>query len=224
MPDAYLDQLRPEDRAKKYNFGSLDPLTPHTIVLTESGVIRGFATTVPAQDVYMPDYGELCALYVDPDHWGRGMGVALVSAAQSERSLKLRRKIVSDIKELFAEHVTVTHLPRRTRSVLLIDRSFMVSVVLCGIKSKYGTEIWNLVSNTAERDLITLVCTMKRSHDGVISYFLLPDMHPFRKLRFHDGRLSHAMRLQSLADFYKAARRLWAERSTKASVQRTSFP
>ena len=40
MPDEYLDQLRPEDRAKKYNFGSLDPLKPHTIVLTESGVIR----------------------------------------------------------------------------------------------------------------------------------------------------------------------------------------
>jgi len=83
MPDEYLDQLRPEDRANKYNFGSLDPLKPHTIVLTESGVIRGFATTVPAQDLNMPDYGELCALYVDPDHWGRGIGVALVSAARA---------------------------------------------------------------------------------------------------------------------------------------------
>ena len=31
----------------------------------------------------MPDYGELCALYVDPDHWGRGIGVALVSAARA---------------------------------------------------------------------------------------------------------------------------------------------
>ena len=31
----------------------------------------------------MPDDGELCALYVDPDHWGRGIGVALVSAARA---------------------------------------------------------------------------------------------------------------------------------------------
>ena len=83
MPDEYLDQVRPEDRAKKYNFGSLDPLKPHTIVLTESGVIRGFATTAPAQDLNMTDYGELCALYVDPDHWGRGIGVALVSAGRA---------------------------------------------------------------------------------------------------------------------------------------------
>jgi len=83
MPDEYLDQLRPEDRAEKYNFGSLDPLTPHAIVLTEGGEIRGFAMTVPAQDLNMPGYGELCALYVDPDHWDRGMGVALVSAARA---------------------------------------------------------------------------------------------------------------------------------------------
>jgi hypothetical protein len=26
MPDDYLDQLRPEDRAKKYDFGNLDPM------------------------------------------------------------------------------------------------------------------------------------------------------------------------------------------------------
>jgi GNAT superfamily N-acetyltransferase len=83
MPDEYLDQLRPEDRAKKYNFGSLDPRQPHTIVSTESGVILGFATTAPAQDLNMPSYGELCALYVDPNHWGRGIGVALVSAARA---------------------------------------------------------------------------------------------------------------------------------------------
>ena len=55
---------------KNYDFGSLDPLKPYMIVLTESGVIRSFATTVPAKDLNMPDYGELCALYVDPDHLG----------------------------------------------------------------------------------------------------------------------------------------------------------
>ena len=83
MPDNYLDQLRPEDRAKKYDFGNLDPLRPQTIVATESGEIRGFATTAPAQDPNMPGYGELCALYVDPDHWGRGIAVSLVSGARS---------------------------------------------------------------------------------------------------------------------------------------------
>jgi GNAT superfamily N-acetyltransferase len=83
MPDEYLDRLRPEDRAKKYDFSNVDPLKPHTIVLTEGGVIQGFATTAPAQDPNMSGFGELCALYVDPDHWGRGFGAALVSAARA---------------------------------------------------------------------------------------------------------------------------------------------
>jgi ribosomal protein S18 acetylase RimI-like enzyme len=83
MPDDYLDQLRPEDRANKYDFGNLDPVRPQTIIATESGVIRGFATTAPAQESNMSDYGELYGLYVDPDHWGRGIGVALVSAART---------------------------------------------------------------------------------------------------------------------------------------------
>ena len=83
LPDDYLDQLRPEDRAQKYNFSSLDPLLPQTIVAVEAGVIHGFATTAPAREPDMPGCGELCALYIDPDQWSRGIGVALVAAARS---------------------------------------------------------------------------------------------------------------------------------------------
>ena len=82
LPDDYLDQLRPEDRAQKYNFSSLDPLQPQTIVAAEAGVIHGFATTAPAREPDMPGCGELCALYVDPDQWSRGIGVALMAAAR----------------------------------------------------------------------------------------------------------------------------------------------
>jgi GNAT superfamily N-acetyltransferase len=83
LPDDYLDQLRPEDRAPEYDFATDDLLKPRTIVATEQGLIHGFASTVPSRDSDLPRYGELCALYVDPDHWGRGIGVALVSAARA---------------------------------------------------------------------------------------------------------------------------------------------
>ena len=39
---------------------------------------------MPVTDSEMPGYGELCALYVDPQHWGQGIGVALVSAARAQ--------------------------------------------------------------------------------------------------------------------------------------------
>ena len=53
----------------------LDPAQRMTIVAAQAGVICGFATTAPARDADTPEHGELCALYVDPDWWGRGVGV-----------------------------------------------------------------------------------------------------------------------------------------------------
>lgn len=83
LPDDYLDQLRPEDRAKTYDFTNLDPLKPRTMVAAEEGVILGFATTMPSRDEDLPDHGELCALYVHPDKWGQGIGAALIAAARA---------------------------------------------------------------------------------------------------------------------------------------------
>ena len=83
LPDAYLDQLRPEDRAARYDFGTLDPLKPKTTVAIADGSVLGFATVAPCRDPDLPGFGELYALYVDPDQWGRGIGAALISAARS---------------------------------------------------------------------------------------------------------------------------------------------
>jgi GNAT superfamily N-acetyltransferase len=82
LPNDYLDQLRPEDRAAHYDFASLDPLKPKTIVAIDGDFILGFATTMPSRDPDLPGHAELCALYVDPDHWDRGIGAALISAAR----------------------------------------------------------------------------------------------------------------------------------------------
>jgi GNAT superfamily N-acetyltransferase len=83
LPDDYLDQLRPEDRAQSYDFASTDPQKPKTIVAVDHGSIQGFATTMPARDPDLTGHGELCALYVDPLRWGQGIGVTLVSAARA---------------------------------------------------------------------------------------------------------------------------------------------
>jgi GNAT superfamily N-acetyltransferase len=82
LPDEYLDQLRPEDRAGTYDFASVDPQKPRTIVAVGDGLIHGFATTAPSREPALAQHGELYALYVDPEQWGRGIGVALVSAAR----------------------------------------------------------------------------------------------------------------------------------------------
>ncbi len=82
LPREYLDRLRPEDRAQKYDFASRDPRKPRTIVATEERGILGFVTTAPSRGPDLADYGELSALHVDPEHWGRGVGRTLISAAR----------------------------------------------------------------------------------------------------------------------------------------------
>ena len=82
LPDEYLARLHAEDRAPRYDFTHGDPLKPRTIVAADGADIRGFATTMPARDKDLAGYGELCALYVDPEDWGRGVGVALINAAR----------------------------------------------------------------------------------------------------------------------------------------------
>lgn len=84
MPDDHLARLRPEERAERYDFATLDPSRPRTLVAVEADTIIGFATTSPARDEDASGAGELCALYVEPDCWGRGIGLALASAARNE--------------------------------------------------------------------------------------------------------------------------------------------
>lgn len=83
LPDAYLDGLRPEERAQRYDFATEDVRAPATMVAIDDGRICGFATTSPARDSDVRACGELCALYVDPEWWGHGVGAALICAARA---------------------------------------------------------------------------------------------------------------------------------------------
>jgi ribosomal protein S18 acetylase RimI-like enzyme len=83
LPASYLNNLRAEDRADKYDLSNSDPAKPHTIVAVTGNIIHGFATTAPSHENDLPNHGELTALYVDPHSWSLGVGVALVSAARA---------------------------------------------------------------------------------------------------------------------------------------------
>ena len=94
MPAQYLDALRAEDRAARYDFASRDPIRPSTLVAVDGDSICGFATVARAVQSDAPNYGELCALYVAPEQWGRGIGVALVKAARNRLLLLGYRQAV----------------------------------------------------------------------------------------------------------------------------------
>lgn len=92
LPQEYLDRLRPQDRARRYTFDRTGRREPVTVVAVEREAIRGFATTGPSRDSDEPGAGELWACYVDPAHWGSGIGHLLIADARS----RLNRDGVSE--------------------------------------------------------------------------------------------------------------------------------
>jgi GNAT superfamily N-acetyltransferase len=51
------------------------------LVAEAEGEVRGFASVGTARE-RDPELGELYAIYVDPDHWGAGLGRALIAEAE----------------------------------------------------------------------------------------------------------------------------------------------
>ncbi|MEV6879285.1 GNAT family N-acetyltransferase [Amycolatopsis sp. NPDC051128] len=70
LPDAFLAGLSVEPRAASWARRIGDPAIPgQVLVVEDAGGIAGFAAYGPGQDE-----GQLYALYLLPDRWGRGLG------------------------------------------------------------------------------------------------------------------------------------------------------
>jgi GNAT superfamily N-acetyltransferase len=79
-----IDGLRPEEKASRYTFDRTGSEAPATLIAVENEVICGFVTTGPSQDSDLPDVGELWAIYVDPQYWGKVVGRLLVTAGRDQ--------------------------------------------------------------------------------------------------------------------------------------------
>lgn len=79
IDDDRLDAMRAAERAGTYRFADQDPLAPQTLLAVEGERLRGFVTWGPSSDG--DGGGEILALYVDPDDWGRGVGSSLLEGA-----------------------------------------------------------------------------------------------------------------------------------------------
>jgi L-amino acid N-acyltransferase YncA len=85
MPDEYLDGLRADERAAFWRrlLSGLSPDQPVLVALSDGDVV-GFAGVGPARDAdAAADVGELYAINLDPDAWGRGIGRTLLRHATS---------------------------------------------------------------------------------------------------------------------------------------------
>lgn len=146
----------------------------------------------------------------------------LFRGEQAERSLEVRRRLVQTIAALFPEHVVVTHLPERNRSILMMDNSFMVSILLGrSIRRNGGPLQWVVAPSHAERDYITLLCTLNEKRDRVLNHYLLPRIEWLGRWQYlykDDPHLEAATKLESLSNFYAAVKKLWGKRSHETQI------
>jgi GNAT superfamily N-acetyltransferase len=79
----FLAGLSAERRAQQWREWLDAPGPGATILVAEhAGAVVGFASLGPSRDSDAgPPVGELYAIYVDPDAWGRGVGRALMAGA-----------------------------------------------------------------------------------------------------------------------------------------------
>ncbi len=75
LTDEYLDGLSVQERLAQHRAALSSPGEHRTWVAEEDGVVVGFAVTAPSQDADADERtGELYAVYLEPDRFGRGIG------------------------------------------------------------------------------------------------------------------------------------------------------
>ena len=83
MPQHFLDQLRPDSRTAGWREHLAAPAPGEATVVADDGTLRGFGHVGPTwdTDAHPERVGQLRALYLIADLWGRGHGRALLAAA-----------------------------------------------------------------------------------------------------------------------------------------------
>jgi ribosomal protein S18 acetylase RimI-like enzyme len=85
MPDAYLEELNADDRAAYWRHQVTALLPAQRLkVIVDHGVVVGFAAAGPEHNGGAAGVGELYAINVDPQVWGRGLGRALLRDVTAE--------------------------------------------------------------------------------------------------------------------------------------------
>jgi GNAT superfamily N-acetyltransferase len=85
MPQDFLDRLDPDQRSERWRRSLAESAWPRCGVLLaeESGHVVGFARLCPCRDDDLDSeaVGEVAAIYLLPEAWGRGHGRQLMTAA-----------------------------------------------------------------------------------------------------------------------------------------------
>ncbi|HEY2949056.1 MAG TPA: GNAT family N-acetyltransferase [Micromonosporaceae bacterium] len=134
MPADTLAALDVDERAERWRerFAASTP-SPYDTYVAENGAgaVIGFATVGPYRNQQRPDdidarFGELLAIYVHPDHWGTGVGRALMETALAELATRgwteIRLWVLEDNARARRFYERFGLLPDGERAAFAVDR------------------------------------------------------------------------------------------------------
>jgi Recombinase len=136
---------------------------------------------------------------------------------QSRRTLLLRDTLLDKLRDMFPNHISLRRLPGHQRYLLVIDDTFLISVLLCRKKTRGGRTHWVVEPKIQERGYPTIVCKMDSLHRQIISYHFFPKLGFRAHQSFNDDPwLESGTELDSLAEFYEVITRTIVPTTTQA--------
>ncbi|HEX5695665.1 MAG TPA: GNAT family N-acetyltransferase [Acidimicrobiia bacterium] len=90
IDQSFLDAMSVESRIERWNH-VLGQDRTRVLVAEAGGSVVGFCSLGPADQ---GGWGEIYAIYVDPEHWGEGLGRALLAAGELALSTAGHRRAV----------------------------------------------------------------------------------------------------------------------------------
>src|SRR5215469_18042967 len=82
VPDEFLDSLSIDERESKWR-QNLSAATASTWIVQESETVVGWISAAGSRDAgATASTGEIWAVYVAPEHWGKGIGRLLCETAE----------------------------------------------------------------------------------------------------------------------------------------------
>ena len=113
MPDEYLDGLQPDERIAMWRDRIPRTDLPPLLVSVVAGAVVGFAAFGDERSITdatdATGRGELYAMNLDPPHWGKGIGRALL------------RQATDALRELNFDEAVLWVIPENTRAVALYE-------------------------------------------------------------------------------------------------------
>ncbi|HWO30179.1 MAG TPA: recombinase family protein, partial [Candidatus Acidoferrum sp.] len=129
-----------------------------------------------------------------------------------KKGQSLRAQLLSNLSQLFPSQLRIIRLPHQScRKALELDNHVQIAVHMCRpLKPTLGGPRWILIRNRREERMVSLICMTNKSLNGFAGMYLVPElgsvMNRFRVLRECHPLLTAGKRLDSLYEFYDAAK------------------